>query len=1125
MITTPTLTLRALGDFSLLANGTQASGGPRLRALLTYLALHRDAPQPRAHVAFLLWPDATEAQARNNLRQTLHQLRQTLPEVGRLLLIDARTLQWNPATLCDLDIAAFDAALAEAAAATQHGDQPGVRAALERADRLYVGDLLPDCFDDWIAPERDRLRRLHSQALEDLLRLLETHGETRAAIQCAQRLLALDPLSEDRYRDLMRLYARNQDRASALHVYHTCVSTLQREMGVEPGAATRDAYERMLAEDASTSASPGAASGAASEEGEPANQGSAAQSSPRAPLPVTPALTGREREWERLRDVWLRATQSGPHVALLTGEAGVGKSRLAEEFLLWTGQRGAVTAIARSYATEGQLSLAPVTEWLRSEGLRGPLRRLDTVWLTEVVRLLPELLTERPSLPRYEPMSESGQRLRFFEALARAVLMAPQPIALLLDDMQWLDQETLAWLHLLLRFNPAARLLIVGCARQDELSPQHPLRAFLLQLRAESAVTEIALEPLDAAETLRLASGVAQRELDEVEGLRLFHETGGNPLFVVEMLRADPQRRVARPTGAASPVSASGAAHGEGSADAHSLPPRMYAVLAGRLHQLSPPARAIAEQAATIGRAFTLDLLSAASESGPESAARALDELWQKRIVREHGANSYDFAHDKLREVAYAEVGAPQRRLLHRRAALALEATRAGDLDAVSGELASQYERAGMIEHAIPFYQRAAAVAQAVYANDEAISLLTRALDLLQSLPAGSRRDKQELDLLLSLAPIYRMTRGWTAPELERALDRSLALSETVGGDEQRAQALFGLQSVYVVQSRLDRVHVVYDEMEAVYQRLYDDGPPPFAGIMMVGARLHLGKIAETSAQLEGIIASRDPIEVLQIQKSQGANYAALAMGWQSHALWLLGYPQRALDGGVAAIKMAQDANQPFNQALAATYVALLQQLRAGEAVARAQAEQALSLSTTYQAPYYRNWANILATYAQALSRPDEEGIRRLRAALATFTASGAKLRLPYYLALLARLYLKAGRAAEALGCVERALDQGRAQNERVWDAELHRLRGEALLLSGADVGDAEAALLRAIEIARAQSARSFELRATTSLARLWGAQRRHDEARARLAGIYDWFTEGFETPDLRAAQRLLAAL
>jgi predicted ATPase len=551
----------------------------------------------------------------------------------------------------------------------------------------------------------------------------------------------------------------------------------------------------------------------------------------------------------------------------------------------------------------------------------------------------------------------------------------------------------------------------------------------------------------------------------------------------------------------------------------------VHAALAGRLLQLSASAREFVEFAATIGREFTLDLLITVGNADADSAAYALDELWHKRIVRERGANNYDFTHDKLREVAYGEISAPQRRMLHRRVAQALEAMHAEDLDPVSGQLASHYERAGMIVQAIPYYQRAASMAQRVYANEDAINLLSRSLVLLELLPAGSKRDKQELTLQLALAPLYMVAKGWAAPELERVLDRALALCDTVGDDTQRAQTLYGFQSLYVVQAKLERVQMSSIELHTLYQRSLGTALPPFADMMLAGAQLHLGRITEAIAHFEQIIAAHDPEQILYIQQSQGSNYAAHARAWQAHALWCLGYPQQALGRGLDAVKLVQDLDQPFNQALVSAYLALLQQLSADEAVAREHAQQAHVLASKYQAPYYRVWAGILVSYALALEQPNEERIGLLRASITEFKASGARLRLPYYHSLLAQVCGKAGRVEEGLACIDEALAEARTHNERWWDAELHRLRGELLLLHGADASDVEAALLRAISIARSQQARSLELRATMSLARLWIAQKKSDDARRQLSDLYAWFTEGFETPDLQAARLLLAHL
>lgn len=1094
----PILHLRLLGDFSLSYADQQviSLNTMRLQSLLAYLVLHRDVPQQRQHLAFLFWPETTEAQARNNLRQLLHQLRQVFPEVEHFLSADTHTVYWRSAATFHLDVAEFEQALNEAATATHYNDRPALQRALERADSLYRGEFLPGCYDEWLLLERERLCQRHSQTLEQLLSLFEMQGEIVIAIRYAQRLLALAPLSEDLYRRLMRLFALNNDRASALHVYHTCVTTLQREMGVDPDLATREVYERLIQDKEMTR-----------------------EVVVHQPLPAAaPTLIGRNQEWAALQEDWHAMCAGETRFVLVTGEAGIGKSRLAEEFLQWASQQGAITAKTRSYAAEGQLSLAPVTDWLRSDGLRAPLRRLDAVWLTEVARILPELFTEQPALPRYESVTEYGQRQRFFEALARSILATSQPLVLLIDDVQWCDQETLEWLHFLLRFDPTARLLVIGCAREEELPTHHALRTLLLHLRATTWISEIALHPLDAAETAKLASQVAKRELDTNLIMRVFHETEGYPLFVVETVRAGLER-----------VSASAVAdHAHQQLpfeDTRKLPPRVHAVLASRLQRLSVSAREFVELAATIGREFTLDLLISVGNADAESAVRALDELWNKRIVREHGANSYDFTHDKLREVAYGEISAPQRRMLHRRVAQALEILHVDDLDAVSGQIAFHYERAGMIEQALPYYQRASAAAQRVYANEDAINLLSRSLESLEFLPAGSKRDKQELSLQLAMSPLYRVTKGWATPELERTLDRALALCDTVGDDAQRAQTLYGLQSVYVVQARLERVRTISDELQTLYQRSLGAAPPPFAGMMLAGARLHQGRITDANAQFAEIIAAHDPDQILHIQESQGSNYAAHARAWQAHALWCLGYPQQALNLGLDAVKLVQDLNQPFNQALVSAYLALLQQLCAGDAVAREYAEQAYALTSKYQAPYYHAWAGILVSYALALEQPNQESIERLRGSIAKFKASSARLRLPYYFALLAQVCRKAGRAEEGLAAIDEALAEARAHNERWWDAELHRLRGELLLLHGADASDAEAAFLRAISIARSQQARSLELRATTSLARLWITQKRSEEARQQLSDLYTWFTEGFETPDLQAAQLLLSHL
>src|SRR5260221_3426692 len=360
----------------------------------------------------------------------------------------------------------------------------------------------------------------------------------------------------------MRFYAVSGDRAAALRTYHTCATVLERELEAEPGLATQQAYKRLLQQQM-PSVSPVA--------------------SPTALVARAPVV-GRRPEWAQLQDAWQRASAGRSQMAVLIGEAGIGKTRLAEELLAWVGRLGMTSAHARCYAAEGELAYAPVATWLRADPFRGALSRLTDIWLTEVTRCVPDLLVERPELAPPGPLTEAWQRQRLFEALARAILGARQPLLLLLDDLQWCDRETLEWLHFLLRFDSHARLLIVGTVRPEETTPAHPLEALLAALRRDGQVTEIALGPLDAAGAVLLAGHFAGGDLDAELAVRLYRETEGNPLFVVEAMRMD--------VGAAKDTKPQVALHGLG------MSPTVQAVITMRLAQLFPLARELVRLAA-----------------------------------------------------------------------------------------------------------------------------------------------------------------------------------------------------------------------------------------------------------------------------------------------------------------------------------------------------------------------------------------------------------------------------------------------------------------------------------------------------------------------------------------------
>jgi len=303
LLVIPMLHIQLLGEFLLVSSGKAVTNidKPRLQSLLAYLVLHRDASQSRSHLAYLLWPESTDAVAHSNLRTLVHRLRQALPNADSFLHSDRHSLQWHPSTQdapWTLDVLDFECALTEAKQAAE-------RRALERAVALYRGDLLPSCYDEWILPERDRLRQEFLGVLERLIVVLEKERDYQEAIRAAQRLLRHDPLHETTYRHLMRLYAISGNRAAALRTYHTCATVLERELAAEPGPATREAYEQITQ----------------------AKEPDRAHPAPRPALVAGAPLVGRTQEWRLLQEAWEGAAAGQPHLLVLSGEAGIGKTR------------------------------------------------------------------------------------------------------------------------------------------------------------------------------------------------------------------------------------------------------------------------------------------------------------------------------------------------------------------------------------------------------------------------------------------------------------------------------------------------------------------------------------------------------------------------------------------------------------------------------------------------------------------------------------------------------------------------------------------------------------------------------------------------------------------------------
>ena len=796
MVDTSSLEVNLLGGFRITAGHERLVGfdQARVQQLLVYLLLHRRVPCSRQQIAFAFWPDTPDKQALKNLRTLLARMRQSLPDADRYLDVSPHTLQWRHDAPNTLDIVDFEDACAQAAAAQERADSAEELAALKAAADIYGGDLLAGWYDEWLVPERERLRQTYLEVLERLSVLLKEKHSYKEALGYAQRLVRADPLHEAVYRQLMQLHLALGDRANALRVYHTCATILRHELGVDPGSTTQAVYQQVLMRNADL---PGPAS---------------------YPQTATGAIfVGRQTEWKVLLDSWRAAEAGRAQLVLISGEAGMGKTRLAEELLAWAERQDVETAVARCYATGDSLvAYAPVAEWLRSAALRARTRALDDVWIREVARLLPDLLSDRPELPAPGPMTESWQRQRFFQALAQVVLRTPmidfderspgrdglltgtslpgqeragsaQPLLLFLDDVQWCDQKTLDWLQYLLQAAGSVPLLVLGTVRIEEVGKDHPLAAFRLMLEQRAILRELRLSPLTMAETASLAADLGGRELTSAKSEQLFHDTEGNPLFVVETVRAE---------------------LGDGETgrqweseltDLSALPPKIRAVIRRRLSMVSPDAQALVQTAAVIGREFSFDVLASACSQDETVVVQSLDELWRKHLVREQGLNAYDFSHDKIRAVAHADVSPIRRRAIHLSVAQALETHHATDLDSVSSQIAGHLEQAGRPRAAIAYYRRAAAVAQRIYANAEAIRLYQH---LLEGKLRNGLSASETCALMLALGEVWRVNGQWH--EAEAINRQALEAAETLGKVALQAQAQRALANVMRLQGHYD---------------------------------------------------------------------------------------------------------------------------------------------------------------------------------------------------------------------------------------------------------------------------------------------------------------------------------
>ena len=698
--------------------------------------------------------------------------------------------------------------------------------------------------------------------------------------------------------------------------------------------------------------------------------------------------------------------------------------------------KGAVVASSQCFGTSGRLALAPVADWLRTGAVQSATAAINPVWRAEVSRLIPaEGHGGREAGPRV--MADAWQRHRFFEGLARALFAVGRPMLLVLDNMQWCDQETLAFITFCLSLASGTPLLVAGTQRDDHLGEDPELEDWTARMRASGLLTEISLSPLDAADTARLARAISRQPLLAADADLLHATTAGFPLYVIEAVRG-----TADPGGAPLPVG------------------DLQAVLRKRLGQATTAAREVAGLASAVGTNFTLGLLTEASDLEANVVVQAVDELWRRRIMREFG-DGYDFSHDMLREAAYAVVSPPKRWLLHRRIAQGLELLHADDTNAVATQLAEQYARGGWGERAVAYYRRAADVAAARFGYAEAIRLHRQALAIIGTMPAGRGRDSRELAVLEALAAPLNARDGYSSPDLQQTLERSIALARSLGRQDSTVAGMVGLWTSQFVQGR------TAESYRTATRALDLVGPASeligLAHFAVGGSALSLGRPAEglrhlgLAGQLAGVAVSL----------SVGTRSDVHSMAFSAHAFWLLGQDGEALDTCRDTISLARTIDNPYSLAMALAYACITYQMRNDLPELRRTVDELRELCDRYHFAYYREWGLILDGWSASDISLAQRGIGNLK-------SEGAFARMPYWLSLLADLSARDNRPGPARATLDAALAAGRVHDDVWWLPEVMRMRAAydqeqaavARLLSAARMasGHGSVALLRRCE-------------------------------------------------------------
>ncbi|SHH61514.1 AAA family ATPase [Bradyrhizobium erythrophlei] len=832
---------------------------------------------------------------------------------------------------------------------------------------------------------------------------------------------------------------------------------------------------------------------------------------------LTP-LVGRGEETAMLMRRWERARQGDGQLVLIVGEPGLGKSRLIEEFhnrlrdtphtwLEWSCSQLLQNTPLHPIAEWGRLRFggADVPAEQRLADLESSLAqvRFDPA---ENVALLAPLLDIPPPQERASTLAPEELRRRQLAALTGWVMAGArvQPVVLAFEDLHWADPTTLDVLGGMAERGALAPLFIVATTR-PEFRPPWGMR---------SNHGTISLAPLDRLQVREMVAELSARHAlprEVAEGVAA--RTGGVPLFVEEVTRLLLER-------------------GE-QGGIQAIPPTLQQSLMARLDRLGP-AREVAQVGSVIGRRFSYGLLRAVSamEDGP--LQMALQRLAEADILLVEGLppeSGYRFKHALIQDAAYENLLKSRRQVLHRRVGEALLDNLAATAAAEPELMAHHFTQAGLTEAAIEWWGKAGQRSLESSALVEAVEQLKRAITQIATLPATAALRREEIKLQVALISPLMHLKGYAAEQTKAAAERARllieqaeALGEPPGDPLLLFSVLFGVWVASYVAFNGEVMRSLAAQFLALAGKQGTTAPLMVGNRMMGTSLLLTGDIAEARAHLDRAIALYDPVQHRPLATRLGQDVRVSILSYRSFALWSLGYPAAALADADHALKDARETGHAASLMFALAVTSWTHIQRANYATANVQLDEVVGLAGEKGALYWKAQGMLEQGWLFALTGKASDAVDRIIAGLTEWRSTGSTLLMPFNLSCLARAYAELGKFDDAWRCIGEATTTMETTRERLWQAEIHRMAGEIALLEP-DAAKAEAHFERALAVARGQQAKSWELRAAMRMARLWCDQGKRDEARDLLAPIYGWFTEGFDTLDLKEAKALLGEL